>query len=103
MISIRVTNQKQNHQFEHSSGSIEFGRGMAKGKCERFVLNDLFASRDQLRVEELPDGRLRAENLSGKQEVTLGDGTSIPVGGCREVAMPIRMVVGQTYLDFQPV
>jgi adenylate cyclase len=102
MISIQVTNKRQNQRFEHTGGPIEFGRG-PKRKAERFIVNDLFASRDQLRLEEITGGKVRAENLSSKQEVGVSDGTSITVGTQREFDLPVRLVVGQTYVDIEAV
>jgi adenylate cyclase len=102
MITIQVTNKKQNLQFEHAAGPIEFGRG-PKRKLERFVINDLFVSRDQLRLEEQSNGKVLAENLSTKQEVFLPDGSCIGVGDTKEMPLPIRLVIGQTYLDVYPV
>jgi adenylate cyclase len=102
MITIQVTNKKQNLQFEHAAGPIEFGRG-PKRKLERFVINDLFVSRDQLRLEEQADGKLLAENLSTKQEVFLPDGSCIGMGDTKEMQLPVRLVIGQTYLDVYPV
>ncbi|OAI54115.1 hypothetical protein AYO44_15450, partial [Planctomycetaceae bacterium SCGC AG-212-F19] len=102
MITIQISNKKQNLQFEHAGGPIEFGRG-PKRKTERFVINDLFVSRDQLRLEEQPDGKVLAENLSTKQEVFLADGSSIGIGTRQEMAIPVRLVIGQTFLDISPV
>jgi adenylate cyclase len=102
MLTIQVSNQKQTQQFEHASGPLEFGRG-PKRKSERFVINDLFVSRDQLRIEELPHNRVLAENLSNKQEVLLADGSNIGVGGKREISLPVRLVLGQTFVDLLPV
>lgn len=102
MLSIQIHNKKQNQRFEHSGGPLEFGRG-PKRKVERFVVNDLFTSRDQLRIEEQPGGRIVAENLSQKQEVQLGDGRNISVGATLELALPIRLILGQTAIDIEPV
>lgn len=100
MISVQVTNRKQNLKFEHSGGPLEFGRGPRRD-VERFVLNDVFASRDQLRVEELPSQRLRVENLSLKQEVQLGDERCLAAGARQEFALPVRLKAGQTALEFE--
>src|SRR5262245_27332670 len=102
MITIQINNKKQNLQFEHAGGPLEFGRG-PKRKAERFVVNDLFVSRDQLRIEEQPNGAIVAENLSAKQEVLLPDGSAIPVGTRKEIPLPIRLILGQTFVDIQPV
>lgn len=100
MITVQVTNRKQNLRFEHSGGPLEFGRG-PKRDAERFVLNDVFASRDQLRVEELPERRLRVDNLSLKQEILLADEHTLPAGAIREFELPVRLRAGQTQFDFE--
>jgi adenylate cyclase len=102
MITIQITNKKQNLQFEHAGGPLEFGRG-PKRKAERFVVNDLFVSRDQLRIEEQSKESIVAENLSAKQEVLLPDGSAIAVGTRKEIRLPIRLILGQTFVDIQPV
>ena len=98
MLSIQVNNKKQNQRFEHSGGPLEFGRG-PKRKLERFVVNDLFTSRDQLRIEERPGNRILAENLSQKQEIQLGDGEHLGVGASQELHLPVRLILGQTAID----
>jgi adenylate cyclase len=102
MITVQVTNKKQNQQFEHAAGPLEFGRG-PKRKTERFVINDLFVSRDQLRIQEQANGRVLAENLSTKQEIGLPDGGNIAIGSRKEIPLPVRLVLGQTYVDIFPV
>jgi adenylate cyclase len=100
MISILVSNRKQNQRFQHSGGPLEFGRGPRRDS-ERFVLNDVFASRDQLRVEELPDKRLRVENLSIKQELLLGEDRCLAPGGHEDFSLPLRLKAGQTLFEFE--
>ncbi|MBY0525735.1 MAG: adenylate/guanylate cyclase domain-containing protein [Gemmataceae bacterium] len=100
MINIQVTNKKQNQKFEHSGGPLEFGRGPRRN-VERFVLNDLFASRDQLRIEELPGQRVRVENLSLKLDLALDDERSISTGATQEFQLPLRLNVGQTRIDIE--
>jgi len=100
MISVLVSNRKQNQRFEHSGGPLEFGRGPRRD-VERFVLNDVFASRDQVRVEELPNKRLRVDNLSLKQELLLNDERRVPPGGHQEFSLPVRFKAGQSLLEFE--
>jgi adenylate cyclase len=100
MISVLVSNRKQNLRFEHSGGPLEFGRGPRRD-VERFVLNDVFASRDQVRVEELPNKRLRVDNLSLKQELLLSDERRVPPGGHQEFTLPVRFKAGQSLLEFE--
>lgn len=100
MISVLVSNRKQNQRFQHSGGPLEFGRGPRRD-VERFVVNDVFASRDQVRVEELPNKRLRVDNLSLKQELVLSDESRVPAGGHQEFSLPVRLKAGQTLLEFE--
>src|SRR5262249_19916378 len=102
MITIQVSNKKQSQQFEHAAGPLEFGRG-PKRKAERFVINDLFVSRDQIRIQEQANGSILVENLSTKQEVLLPEGANIPVGARKEVPLPVRLILGQTFVDVTPV
>ena len=75
MLIIHVSNDKQNQRLEHAEGPIELGRGPQR-EVKRFMVEDISVSRDQLRMEELPSGRLRVENLSVKIPVALADGQS---------------------------
>src|SRR5207249_5584088 len=92
MLSISISNKQQRQQFEHAAGPIEFGRGPRR-EARRLMIEDIYVSRDQLRVEELGDGRVRVENLSQRREVALEDGTTLAVGSQRDFALPLRMTV----------
>lgn len=102
MLSIRVVNERQDRQFEHPSGLLEFGRGPQQ-QAARCTVEDPFASRDHLQIEELPDGRLRVKNLSQKQPLVLPDGSTLPGGAGREVMLPISLVIGKTTLEIDGV
>ncbi len=97
MLWIAVKNARQDSQFGHAAGPIEFGRG-PQSEAPRCVIDDGFVSRDQLRVEELPGGRVRLCNLSAKHPVTLGDGTLLAAGGQQELGLPLRLTMGETAL-----
>src|SRR5690349_116857 len=97
MLRISINNPNQNQHLELTSGPVEFGRAARDG-VNRVVITDPSVSRDQLRVEELPDGRIRVENLSRNRKVVLDDGTTLGVGACRELRLPARMGVGATEL-----
>jgi adenylate cyclase len=101
MLSIRVTNDRQRQQIEHLNGPIELGRGPQRD-VSRFVIDDHFVSRDQLRVEELPEGRVRIENLSLRNPLSLPDGSLIAVGACQDLHLPVRLMVGKTAIDVRP-
>ena len=62
LLKFSVINERQQRQFTHAGGPLELGRGPRRD-MERFVVEDRFVSRDQLRVEELAPGRIRLELL----------------------------------------
>jgi adenylate cyclase len=102
MLSIRLTNDKQQHQLEHAEGPIEFGRGRpTPGGPRRFQIEDNFVSRDQLRLQETAEGLVRVENLSTKISVVLPDGTIIPPGGLRDLYPPLSLTAGRTLLEIE--
>src|SRR6185295_15967710 len=83
-------------QFQHREGPMEFGR-LQQGQCARIVVEDPYTSRDQLRVEELPDGNIRIQNLGSP--ITLPDGTQLGSGIAKQLTPPLRIVFGRTTLD----
>jgi adenylate cyclase len=83
------------------SGPLEFGRGPARDNVPRFVLKDLYVSKDHIRVLELEDGRVRIENLSQRNSIRLDDSSVIPIGTSREVTPPIHLSVGETTVDIE--
>ncbi len=95
MITVIVTGPQQNLQLHHESGPLEFGRG-AQRQLPRVLIEDPYASRDHLRVEELADGRVRVENLSGSKAVILNDGPTLPTGATQVLRLPLRLTVGRT-------
>lgn len=92
---IDVVNAQQRNHLEHAAGPLEFGRGPEQ-KCKRVVIDDMFVSRDQLRIAELPGGRVRLENLSTRNALELSGGPSIAAAQSREVSPPIELSVGKT-------
>ena len=95
MLSIHVRNSTQDQHLEHAGGPLEFGRGPRR-QVARIVLESMFVSRDHLELEELPSGRIRVRNLSRTKDVKLSDGSSLLVGGYRELALPLGLAVGDT-------
>jgi adenylate cyclase len=103
MLHFYITYKKSSRsQLEHANGPIEFGRGPARGVTRR-VLEDPFISRDQLRVEELPPGRLRCENLSQRFPVRLASGDLIAPGASMECTLPVRFTIGETMIEADAV
>lgn len=99
MLLIAVSNEKQTLHLEHAGGLLEFGRGPQRANTARCTIDDAWVSRDHLIVEELSPGRIRLQNLSQRAPVDLGDGTSLGVGETRELAIPLRLVLGQTTIS----
>jgi adenylate cyclase len=88
-------------EFMHVSGPLEFGRGPNRD-LPRCIVNDPCVSRDQLRILELADGRVRIENLSLGNAVALSDERTLDVGTTLDAALPIRLTVGQTEIWLNP-
>jgi adenylate cyclase len=101
VILVRISNEKQKNVFEHA-GVLEFGRA-PKQEPARCQLDDLYVSRDHLRVEELPNGYVRLENLSISRPVFLADDSLIPIGGTRSLALPVRITLGKTQVELDPI
>ncbi|MGE3809512.1 MAG: hypothetical protein AB7K24_33020, partial [Gemmataceae bacterium] len=98
MLFIRVSNDRQQDRFEHDTGPLEFGRGPQREQ-KRCVVDDAFFSRDQLRILELADNRIRLENLSHKNALSLSNGRSLPVGGKLDVDAPVTLSLGKTLIE----
>lgn len=96
MLKFSISNERQRRQFTHASGPIEFGRGPRRDQ-ERFVVEDRFVSRDQLRVEETAAGRARLEIIGSP--ATLASGESLATGTSREFDLPVRLTVGYTIIE----
>ena len=99
MIRVYITNNTEQTKFEHASGQLEFGRG-PKRDVPRCVIQDPFVSKDQLRIEELTEGQLRLENLSGKNTIRVNDAI-LGFGASRSVPLPVRLSVGDTLIDIE--
>lgn len=93
MIRFQVTNDVQNAKWTHSSGPFELGRAPAEsGTVPRFVIEDRYVSRNQLRVESVNPTEVLLENLGALLE--LGDGTSLQPKEVRVVTLPVRLTAG---------
>jgi adenylate cyclase len=96
LLLFTLSNERQKKQFQHREGPIEFGR-LQQGHCARIVVEDPYTSRDQMRIEELPDGGVQIQNLGSP--LTLPDGTQLNVGGAKRFTPPVRVVFGRSTLD----
>lgn len=95
MLHIVARSQGSEQVLDHESGPLEFGRGPARD-LPRCFLSDPYVSRDQLRVELLPDGVLLVENLSHTNPVSVAGGPDIAIGQSAKVALPATFRVGES-------
>ena len=106
MLRFFISNKKESFFFDHSQGPLEFGRKVESARSSgdgilRRDLKDDYASADHLRVEEMPRGKVRLDNLSKRIPIQLADGSTIEVGGSCEVGLPARMTVGLTLIEIR--
>jgi adenylate cyclase len=103
MLRIQVTNPRERQQFDHLAGPLEFGRGGPRTNVARCMIQDLYVSKDHVQVLELPDGRVRIENLSQRNSIRLSDGAVIATGGVHELDLPAHLGVGETVIELRGV
>ena len=102
MLHVYVSNKDERKQLEHSGGPIEFGRGPQREGVPRCMIQDVFVSRDHLRVEEVAGGHVEVCNLSGLNPIVLADETMILPGRRRECDLPVRVKIGETWITIEP-
>ncbi len=100
-LRLEITNAVQRHHFEHDSGPLEFGRGPQRELTRCLIDGDPTVSRDQLRIEERPGGRVRVENLSQRIAVVISGGGRIPELQSQELDLPLVLTMGQTRLSIK--
>ena len=96
MLHVQVRNERQEQRVSHESGPLLIGRA-PEGEGAKLVVEDLRVSRRQLRIEALSGGSVRLENLG--KDVRLDDGSVLPRGSSRDIALPVSLRVGHTTLD----
>ena len=77
-LRLDVENSFQRQQWNHATGPLEFGRGPQRELTRFRISGDPSVSRDQLRIEERPAGRLRLENLSQHTAIVVPGRCQIP-------------------------
>lgn len=98
MLRFQVTNDAQNAEWTHESGPVELGRAPSDaGNVPRFVIEDPYVSRSQLRVEDAGLGQVRLENLG--QMLELADGSVLQPKEIRVVALPLRLTAGFSQIE----
>src|SRR5262245_30548169 len=101
MLRFQISNQVERQQLEHAGGPIEFGRGPRRD-VPRCTIRDGYVSKDHMRVEELPNGDVRVENLSQKQPIIISAREQVPPGAAEVLAVPLRLRLGDTTIDVEP-
>ena len=94
-----ATNTDGRSAYEHASGPLEIGRGPQRDQPRWVIGGDQSVSRDQVRVEELPAGRVRLGNLSSTTRVALADGTAIDPQQSRDFDLPVAITIGRTQIE----
>src|SRR5215468_7288827 len=102
MLRFQLSNKREHQQFEHAEGPLELGRGPKRNSVPRCVIQDLYVSKDHVRIEERPRGTIRVENLSQRNPIWFADNTSLQPNGVRECPLPVRLTVGETLVDVEP-
>src|SRR5450755_3267643 len=102
MLRVRITNENERKQLEHSRGPLEFGRGPQREEIPRCVIRDVYVSKDHIRVEQLPNGLVRVENLSQKHPILLPGNLAIPASEKRDLAPPLQLTAGYTTIEIEP-
>jgi len=95
MLRLTISNDQQRRQVMHDGGVLELGRG-PKLELERFIIQDRFVSRNQLRVEQVGDN-VRVENLGSI--ATFDDGRTLQQDEVCESPLPVRITVGYTTVE----
>jgi adenylate cyclase len=97
MLILTVTNPKQRQQYEHAGGPLEVGRGPQR-EAARVQVQDIYVSRNQLRLEERGESLVEVENISQSRRVRAADGTVLNVGERHAFGLPVRLCLGETVL-----
>ena len=100
-LHIEVANAVRQQQLEHEAGPLEFGRGPKRETKRCLIDGDPTVSRDQLRIEQFANGRIRLENLSQRNPVVLPGRCRIAEMQSQVVDLPVVMVIGQTTISIQ--
>jgi adenylate cyclase len=101
MLHVYVSNKDEQKQLEHSGGPIEFGRGPQRDGVPRCIIQDVFVSRDHLRVQEDAEGQIEIWNLSGLNPIVLSDDTLILPGRSRKCELPVRAKIGESWISIE--
>lgn len=101
MIRLRVENKDQQTEHDHDKGPIELGRGPARDGIARLEIDDSYVSRDHVRIEQISPDRVRIQNLSTNNRIGLPDGNSLAGAEVKELNLPTRLKLGQSWIAIQ--
>lgn len=99
MLYCFVNTNNEMLQMQHKSGPLEFGRGPKRNNVARCVVQDPYVSKDHVRVCETTPGNIHILNLSGKQPIWLSEQDTIAPGQEREIELPIRIGIGDSFVE----
>ncbi len=99
MLRLTVSNAQGRQQVQHDEGPIELGRSPQSGGVPRCVVQDPYVSKDHARLQELPGGGVRVENLSTKLPITLDTGETVPPGGACDARLPVNLLIGESTVE----
>jgi signal transduction histidine kinase len=103
MIECFVSNDKERQHLRHASGPLDFGRGVKRDDTPRCVIQDPYVSKDHLRLQELPNLRVRVQNLSQKHPIWLSATTSLAPCTVHDLDLPLRLTIGNTLVEVSPL
>ncbi len=99
MLRLHITTDKDSRHLEHRTGPLEIGRGPQRGTVPRCTVRDAYISKDHVLLLEQPTGEVGVENLSQRQPILLQDHSTIEPGQRRNLIPPVRLLVGQTWIE----
>ncbi len=99
MFHITLINPDQHEELPHEAGPIELGRAPAADHA-CLTINDQYISRRQVRLEQLPDGRIRIDNLGA--DLVTSDGLTLSRHQQHHVRLPATLTRGHTRIELSP-
>ncbi len=101
MLHVTASNAQGKQEMQHSAGALEIGRGPKRDGVARLTVADPYVSKDHVRLESLPDGMIRFDNLSNKQPVEFSFFAPLAPGSTATYTLPLVFRIGQTDVDLQ--
>jgi signal transduction histidine kinase len=99
MLFCYITTNQEIQELQHPGGPLEFGRIPKPDGLARCIVPDPYVSKDHMRIEEIGPGKIRVQNLSTKQPITLGGNREIGPGLTMELMLPARLLIGDSTID----